>query len=329
MNDKVLTDEEKDALLDGVATGQVEVLSSLGPQYAEVQPFEIPARSRLKSNSFPRLQRMNQNFAGRLEKQAEQLVSAETTVTATELACSSYGEFLERNNGTALMVEFAIKELGGSGLIVLGNELVAQLVEAFYGGIGNESSPLSVDYFTRGEISVATRFGKDIASTLADIWRPVIDAEHTLVTTHQNSDLIEGFDVSDRVIHAEFEIRFLSHKQAFHIVWPLAKLGPLLPVFEGQKRERDAAQDASWERSLRVRLTDSVVGIASRVGKARMSLGKVAALQAGDVIEINNPRLCTLFVKHVPLVNGRFGLHEGKYAIEATDWLGPEIERHA
>ena len=329
MNDKVLTDEEKDALLDGVATGEVEVLSNVGLQYAEVQRFEIPARSRLKSNSFPRLQRLNQNFASRLEKLAEQLVSAETSVEAVEIGSGSYGEFLEQHSGTALMVEFAIKELGGSGLIVLGNELVAQLVEAFYGGVGNDASPVSVDYFTRGEISVATRFGRDITQTLADIWRPVIDTEHTLLTAHQNSDIIEGFDVSERVIHAGFEIRFRGQKQSFQLLWPAAILGPLLPVFEGQKRERDAAQDASWERSLRARLTDSVVGIAARVGKARMTLGNVAALQPGDVIEISNPRLSTLFVKHVPLMNGRFGVHEGKYAIEATDWLGPEVERHA
>ena len=51
MTDKVLTDEEKDALLEGVATGEVEVQSSTGPAYAEVQPFEIPARSRLESLS--------------------------------------------------------------------------------------------------------------------------------------------------------------------------------------------------------------------------------------------------------------------------------------
>ncbi len=329
MNDKVLTDDEKEALLDGVAAGEVEVLSNVGPQYAEVQPFEIPERSRLVSNSFPRLQRLNQTFAGRLGKLAEQLVSAETDVEATDVNCGSFGEFSERNTGTSLIVEFSANPLVGSGLIVLGNELVGHLVEAFYGGFGNESTPHSNDYFTPGEISVATLFGKDIMQTLADVWRPVMDTEHNLVATHQNSDIIEGFDVSDRVIYAEFELRFLKHQQSFQIVWPAAMLGPLLPVFEGQKRERDPAQDALWARSLRSRLTDSVVQISSRVGKSKMTVGRVAALEPGDIIDIDNPRLSTLFIKHVPLLNGRFGVHEGKYAIEATDWLGPEIERHA
>lgn len=329
MNDKVLSDEEKNALLEGVATGEVEVLSNTGLQYAEVQAFEIPARSRLVSNSFPRLQKLNQNCAGRLAKLAEQLVSSETGIDAGEITTCTYGEFLERNKSNALLLEFTAKPLDGSGLVVLGNALIGRLVEAFYGGIGNEATPYSNDFFTRGEISVATLFAKDALATLADVWRPVIDAEHKLRATHQSTDIIEGFDVSERVIAAEFDISFLQVRQAFQIVWPLAMLAPLLPVFEGQKRERDAVQDALWERSLRARLTDSVVAVSSRVGRSRMSLGEVAALAPGDVINITNPRLSTLFVKHVPLLNGSFGVHDGKYAVEAGAWLGPNVERNA
>ena len=57
MTDRVLTDDEKEALLEGVATGEVEVQSTDGPRDADVQPFEISERCRLVSNSFPRLQR--------------------------------------------------------------------------------------------------------------------------------------------------------------------------------------------------------------------------------------------------------------------------------
>lgn len=329
MTDKVLTDDEKDALLDGVATGEIEVQSASGPVYAEVNPFEIPERSRLVSNSFPRLQRLNQRVASRVSKLAEQLVSAEAEISATGIDACQYGEFSERDSRLSLLVEFSAKPLEGSALIVLNAELVGHLVEAFYGGLENDSTHQVSEFFTRGEISVGSLFGKDIIETIGDVWRPVMDTEHKQVGTHQNSDIIEGFDTSDRVICAEFEISFLKQQQTFYIVWPVSMLAPLLPVFEGQKRERDPVQDALWERSLRSRLTDSVVGISSRVGKSRMTLGAVAQLSPGDVIDIDNPRMSTVFVKEVPVLEGRFGVHEGKYAIEATDWLAPESEGHA
>ncbi|MCP5093000.1 MAG: FliM/FliN family flagellar motor switch protein, partial [Gammaproteobacteria bacterium] len=97
-----------------------------------------------------------------------------------------------------------------------------------------------------------------------------------------------------------------------------------MPVFEGQKRDRDAAEDARWERSLRSRVTESVVRISSDIGQTRMTLGAVAELAPGDVITIGNPRKGTVCAQNVPILEGRFGVHDGRHAIEAINWLESE-----
>lgn len=329
MTDKVLTDDEKDALLDGVATGEIEVQSNSGPLYAEVKPFEIAERSRLVSNSFPRLQNLNRRVAGRVAKLTEQLVSAEVEIVPDGVETCSYGQFGESDPGMSLTVEFSAAPLEGSGLIVLGADLVGHLVEAFYGGDGNDAPRQISEFFTRGEVSVASLFGNNVLATLGEVWRPLMETEHKQVATHQSTDIIEGADTSDPVIAAMFDISFLKQRDTFRIVWPTSMLSPLLPVFEGQKRERDPVQDALWATSLRSRLTESIVGISSRVGKSEMTLGDVAKLEPGDIIDIDDPRLSTIFVKQVPVLAGRFGVHEGKYAIEATDWLDPDIAASA
>lgn len=321
MSDPVLTDDEKDALLDGVAAGEVEVLKDKGAAYAAVEPFEISDRCRLESNSFPRLQRLNKRVGTRLGKLTEQIVSAETEIRAVGLESCPFGEVCEMYPGLSLTLEFIAKPLEGSGLVVLSPELVARFVEAFYGGAGNESTHQAGEFFTRGEIGVAALFCDRALESLADVWRPVMQTDHERVGSHQSIDIIDGFEVGDRVICAAFEIDFLKQKQIFHVVWPHTMVTPLLPVFEGQKRERDPAQDALWERSLRARLIDSEVSIASHVGYNRMTLGNVAELAPGDVIDLDNPHLSTVFVKQVPVLNGRFGVHEGKYAVEAGAWL--------
>lgn len=321
MSDKILTDDEKDALLDGVSTGEVEVQSFDGPQYAEIREFEIPERSRIATNSFPRLQRLNQRFASDASRLAEQFLNAEVEITAGDVDTCSYGEYCDRTPEFSLVVEFSAKPLPGSGLIYLNAELVRQMVEAFYGGFGNEPTDHGPDLFTRGEISVAALFCGDIIKALAEVWRPVAATEHAQVTTHVSTDLIDGFDNSDAVICAEFDIEFSSRQHTFRIVWPTSMLASLLPVFEGQKRERDPAQDALWEHAIRSRVTDSVVGISSRVGHSELTLGAVAELAPGDVIDIDNPRKSTVFVKQVPILEGLFGVHEGRYAIETTEWL--------
>ncbi len=62
MTDQVLSDEEKDALLEGVEKGEVEVQSATGPTYATVQPYVVSPRNHIVTNSFPRLQSMNRKL---------------------------------------------------------------------------------------------------------------------------------------------------------------------------------------------------------------------------------------------------------------------------
>ena len=74
MTDPVLTDEEKGALLEGMSSGEVEVHSNKGPSYATVTPFDIGPSSIISTNSYPRLQSLNRQFAGRISKQVEALL---------------------------------------------------------------------------------------------------------------------------------------------------------------------------------------------------------------------------------------------------------------
>lgn len=321
MTDPVLTEEEKGALLEGMSNGEVEVHSNQGPSYASVAPFEIAPRSRIVSNSYPRMQSLNRQFAGRMGKQSEVLLNADSTMAFEHIEKSTYSEFCERFDGLSLVVEFSPKPLQGSALIHLNSELVETLVETFYGGVGNESDRPEADFFTPGEINVASLFCKAILATISEVWQPLEDLSMSLDATHLSSGVIDSIDGSDTVIVAEFKVQIGDKEQLLHIVWPVRTVGPLLPVFEGQKRERDAAQDAHWETSLRSRVVESNVKITSGVGQTRMTLGEVARLVPGDVFNISNPRSGTVYAQNVAVLKGRFGVNDGRHAMETTQWI--------
>lgn len=325
MTDPVLTEEEKGALLEGVSSGQVEVHSNTGPTYADVKPFEFGPRSRIVTNSFPRLQSLNRQFATRFAMQAEQLLNAETTLTFNNVATMAYSEFGEKREGLSLILEFMPKPLDGSALINLNSELVELLVETFYGGGSNDPARQDAEFYTPGEVNVATLFGNVALAVIADVWQPLSKFSPEMVGDHLSSGVIDCIDGSDDVICAEFDIRIGEAEQHFHILWPLSTVASLVPVFEGQKRERDSAEDARWERSLRSRLSDAVVNISSGVGNTSLTLRQVADLTPGDVINISNPQKGVIFASRVPVIEGRFGVHDGRYAIEAINWLGVDI----
>ncbi len=324
MADPVLTDDEKDALLEGMSSGDVEVHSSKGPAYATVAAFDIGPRSRINTNSYPRLQSLNRQFAGRMSKQAELLLNAETIVSYRGTSRCLYSDVCEQNEGLSLLVEFLPKPLEGSALISIDSSAVGSLVETFYGGQGNDAARQDAEFFTPGELSVALLFADAALSVISEVWAPLVRLSPEIVGTHLSSAVLDGVDGGDLVITSEFGLEIDGQQQAFHVLWPVNTVASLMPVFEGQKRDRDAAEDARWERSLRSRVTESVVRISSDIGQTRMTLGAVAELAPGDVITIGNPRKGTVCAQNVPILEGRFGVHDGRHAIEAINWLESE-----
>ena len=317
----VLSDDEKDALLEGVESGEVEVHSTGGPQYAVVAEFEVTPRNRIVTNSFPRLKGINNKLAGHIAKSTSQLLNQKVDAAAGPLTVCTWGEFREQAAEIALIFEFIPTPLEGNAVIFIQNAFVAHVVETFYGGSKDNPPRHSADGFTPGEMNVASLLCTDIMQGIVTTWSGLIELAAERKAVHQSTDIVEVVENSQSVIAAEFDVHFADEQFYFHIVWPTATLAPLLPVLEGQKRDRDAAEDARWEKAIRARLPRASIDINTRIGNSNLPLRDVTALKAGDIIDLDNPRAGTVFANDVPVLAGRFGVHDGRYALETTHWL--------
>ena len=327
MTDKVLTEDEKNALLDGVQSGEIEVHSSAGPTYASVTPFEIGPRSRIVKDSYPRLQLLNQQVADKLTKYTEQLLQCEIRVTPRDIAVRGYGEFREQLSGLSAVTIFEAPPLNGRALIVMEPGMVRHLVNSFFGGSENESETNHGGSFTPGELSVSRLFANIILSTIKEIWASLTEISPDRIDTEVSIDVIDIVAESDPVLCTEFEVSTAEKDGVFRVLWPEEMIKPLLPAFDGQKIDRDQSDDLRWRKAISRRVVDSVVRITANVGHAQMKLGSLIDLAPGDVIDIDDPQRATLMAKDVPLIGGRFGVHRGQNAIEATDWLDGQLSK--
>lgn len=321
MTDPILTDDEKDALLQGVESGEVEVLAGNRTQYANVAVFEVPARNHIVSNSYPRLKTMNRKLAGAVGKAASLLLNADVDVTSGTFATTTWGAFREKENEPALMFSFNARPLDGVAVVQMRSGVVRHVVEAFYGGSPDNPPRHAIDGFTPGETSVVSLFCRDLLAAIAETWQPLIALEPQASGICQSGDGADLIDSGADVIHCEFEFSLGQEQHGFDVVWPVSTLAPLLPALDGAKRERDREKDAHWYRAIQQRVSAAPVNIQSRIGHARLSLREAAALAPGDVIELSSPRKGTIFAGCRPVLEGRFGVHNGSYAIEATRWL--------
>ncbi len=321
MTDQVLSDEEKDALLEGVEKGEVEVQSASGPTYATVQPFVVSPRNHIVTNSFPRLQSMNRKLGAWIGKAAQHVLNERFEAAAVGRSTATWGEFREQWVEPAVLVEFQASPLEGSAVVVVGRSAVLPIVERFYGGSDDNPPRHDADGFTRGEMNVVALFCQEILKGIEETWTPIIDLEASQAEIYQSTDVVDLIEDGEDIIACEFELSEGEDQQSLHVVWPMTMIASLLPVLEGQKRDRDAAEDARWESAIRNRVPDAPVNVDSCIGTARLSLRRIAKLEVGDVIDLENPRKGTVLTNDVAVLEGRFGVHDGCYAIEATRWL--------
>lgn len=321
MSDPVITDEEKDALLDGVETGEVEVRAHGEQSYASVRDFEFPERSRIVSNSFPRLAVLNDQLAIKGSRSFERLFNAPVLIRNTGIDFMPFSAFQYRSRSAIL--EFTLAPLEGPALLVLGAPTLARLVETFFGGSSDNPLRIADDGFTPGELTVATLFGREFVNTLELAWQSFYAVEAGVSGVRQESDVVEILEPGEQVVVCNFDVECLGDPEQFRVVLPTNMLAPILPALEGQKRERNPDEDVRWERSLRNTVTDSVVHVTSTVGEARLTLRDIVNLKPGDVIGIDDPRNGRLLAAGRPVIAGRFGVHDGCYAMETTRWLTP------
>ena len=320
-NDPVITDDEKEALLDGVESGEVEVQTDGGRKYATVTEFAVAPRNRIVTNSFTRMLSLNRKLAGHIGKSASTLLNEKADVASGPMTICTWGEFGEQVAEVALIYAFEPKPLEGVAVVFMQKSLVGHLVEVFYGGSRDNPPRHEAGNFTPGECSVVSLFCEGIVNGITQTWQGLMALQPELSSIHQSTDIVEVIENSAAIISSEFDIHFEDEQFYFHIVWPLSTLSSLLPVLEGQKRDRDPAEDARWAQVLRARMPDAKVAIDTCVGSASMTLRQVSKLEPGDIIDIENPRKATVFAEFTPLIEGRFGVHDGCYALEATRWL--------
>ena len=321
MNDPIISDDEKNALLEGVESGDVEVQSSTGPRYAQVTKFSIAPRNCIISKSFPRLQKLNRNLAGAFGKSVSALLNDKVDILPGALDVDTWDKFTGRSHSPAILFEFSASPMAGTAVVYVEAELVRYLVETFYGGSIAQPLRRNADGFTQGERNVTALFCEEFLRAVAVSWQGLAELTAQRVGVHQSIDIVEVLEGSAEIVSCKFDVQLDDVALPFYLVWSVAMLAPFIPVLEGQKQTRDAAEDARWEQVLRARLPEANVSLTSCTGRAQLSLRKVANLAAGDIIDLEQPRRGTVFAGSVPVLSGRFGVHDGRYAVEASEWL--------
>ncbi len=320
MADDILSQEEVDALLRGVTGEQEESAPSEGAE--GVRAYDIGRQERIVRGRMPTLELINERFARLLRIELFNFTRRSTEISVGPVRVLKYSEFVRNLVVPTNLNVVQAKPLRGYMLMVFEPTLVFQVIDHLFGGQGRFHTRVEGRDFTATEMRVVRRLLDLVFDAYGKAWTPVHALEFEYVRSEMNTQFANIATPAEVVVAVSFSIDLGSGGGDFHVCIPYAMLEPIRNViYSGVQADRSETDDR-WTKLLSAHVYDAEVQLKATLATANVTLRQLVSLQAGDVIALDLAESISAEVDGVPVVQGRYGVVNGRYALKIEHPLG-------
>ena len=320
MGQQILSQEEVDALLTSVASGEVE-LDSPGEMEtkdakADLPIYDLTAQNIMMREQFDVLDEVHDRFSNSLRNYMSSSlgVSVDIELASTEMV--KFGEFMEGLSGQTIFHTFKMDPLVGSALLAIEGGLVFFLIDRMFGGTGTGGVKQDRD-FTMLEQRVMRKFAEDVLNDLEKAWGLVLPMEITVGKSETRQQFVRLVSPSDLVIIIMTAVSLDEFSANMLLCVPYLLLEPIRDKLSF-KNMRDAELGNTWTEQLETLLAETEVTVAAELGRTPHTVRNILDLSEGDVVMLNSgPQdLVSVMVEKVPKYLGTAGVVAGNRAVQ-------------
>lgn len=313
---EVLSQDEVDALLNGVESGDVDTEGAQNMADGEVRPYDLTSQERMARARMPALDMLNERFARYFGVSLLNMLSCSCEISAQETQTTKLADYI---NGLSLPTNLnlvKIKPLRGTALIVLDPELVFTAVENFFGGDGRFDTKIEDREFTALEMRVVRLILKPVFEDLKAAWKPVAEVEFEYLDSEVNPQFANVVSPTELVVVTSFQVQFDKGAGNLDVIMPYAMLQPLREVLAVGVQSDPLEFDERWTSSLREEIKEAAVDLSCTLAKTEITLRELTKLSPGDVIPVDLPALVTTKVEGIPMFHCHYGISRGCNAVQ-------------
>ncbi|MBT8763639.1 flagellar motor switch protein FliM [Desulfohalobiaceae bacterium Ax17] len=280
---KILNQDEVDALLRGLTGGEIEAETDIPEDDSGIVPFDLSNQDRIIRGRMPVLEIINDRFARLASNAMANAMRKRVDVNPVSIDMSKFGDFMRSLPVPTSINIFKMDPLRGNALMVVDTRLVFALVENFFGGSGSVPKVEGRD-FTPIEQTIITRVVKILLSNLESAWNPVHEVKIELVRSEINPQFAAIVPPSDVVVVVSFEVELENAIGSLVISLPYATIEPirskLYAAFQSERLEVDHA----WISRFKERLMEVPVKVEVILGQTQITGRQLLNLDVGDIL---------------------------------------------
>ena len=324
MADKILSQEEIDALLNAMDSGEVEIEEEPDDHSkSEARPYDLTSQSLMLRDQFDALDEVYDKFVNLLNVRLAGTLQHPIDVKMMSKEIVKFGEFMQAfSNPTGFSI-YSMEPLIGNAMLAVEPNLGFALIDCMFGGGGK---PLAkVREFTQIEKRMLQRFYGEVITELQRSWEVAYPIKIIQKKTETKPEFVNLVNPGDSVLVFVFAINGEEFSGNIHICTPFLMLEPIKDKLSSRYlREKDRAH--VFRNQLTVLLKDTKVKMVAELGKTTRTIGQILNLEANDVVQLKmgpqDPVI--LNVEGVPKFRGMPGVMKGNRAVQVTSLIAED-----
>lgn len=313
----LLSQDEIDALLNGVSGGDVETGTDDGLDDGETRDYDFAVEDRIVRGRLPTLEMINERFSRHFRISLFNLLRRTAEISVGSVQMLKFSEYMHQLFVPTSLNLVKIHPLRGTALFVLDPKLVFIIVDNFFGGEGRHAK-IEGREFTPTELRIVQIILSDIFKNLQEAWQPVMDAEFEYINSEVNPQFANIVSPTEVVVVTKFNIELDGGGGDLHITMPYSMLEPIRELLDAGVQSDRAEIDSRWIGALRDEVKSADVDMSCLFTETSISLKEILAMKAGDIIPIEIPETVLFSSGGIPVLRGKFGEAHGNKAVKIT-----------
>lgn len=322
MSQDFLSQEEVDALLKGV-TGE----SDEAPAESDgggVKSYDLGRQERIVRGRMPTLELINERFARYLRIGLFNYMHRSTEISVGPIKVQKYSEFIRNLVVPTNLNLIQAKPLRGTGLIVFDPNLVFLIVDNMFGGDGRFHTRVEGRDFTATEQRIIQGLLGVVFEEYQKAWAPVYPLTFEYIRSEMNTQFANIATPSEVIVSVSFTVELSGTTAEMHFCLPYSMVEPIRDVLYSTMHSEQASSDKRWTGTLTRQLQTAEVELVATLGSATVTFGDIINMQVGDVIPISIDSMVPVAVNGVPVVECRYGIRNGQYALKIERFFAEE-----
>lgn len=283
---KILAQDEVDALLRGLTGGEVESETDEPEDDSGIVPFDLTNQDRIIRGRMPVLEIVNDRFARLCTNALSNMVRKRVELNPLFIDMTKFGDFMRSLPVPTSINIFKMDPLRGNALAIVDARLVFALVESFFGGQGSQPK-IEGREFTCIEQAIVDKVINIVLEKMQESWRSVHDVSLELVRSEINPQFAAIVPPSDVVVVISFEVELENAIGSLTICLPYATIEPIRSKLHASFQTERLEVDHVLVSRLKERLMETPVELRVHFGNAQLTGNQIRRLKPGDIIMLD------------------------------------------